>query len=169
MLEPPRSEPLKVHSQGGSDGRQAEPMPYGFCGTTFFGATSPRCTEMKTHPVSIFESKRPKPDGSINWKCLSATFRRLRTQSALSGSKIKPPALPEVYDYYEHVIRDDAEWNRAHEYIVYNPERWGEDAENPNNKPEEGRDSGPGLGTKFCGRSSVGRQREEDRHGGCLC
>jgi len=40
-------------------------------------------------------------------------------------------------NYYEHVIRDDAEWNLVHEYIVYNPERWGEDEENPCRKTIE--------------------------------
>jgi REP element-mobilizing transposase RayT len=40
-------------------------------------------------------------------------------------------------NYFEHIIRDDAEGNLVHEYIVYNPERWGEDEENPYRKAEE--------------------------------
>jgi len=40
-------------------------------------------------------------------------------------------------NYFEHVIRDDAEWNLVREYIVHNPERWGEDEENPYRKAEE--------------------------------
>jgi REP element-mobilizing transposase RayT len=40
-------------------------------------------------------------------------------------------------NYYEHVIRDDAEWNLVREYIVYNPSRWDEDWENPFRQTEE--------------------------------
>lgn len=34
-------------------------------------------------------------------------------------------------DYYEHVIRDENEWNRVREYIAANPARWAEDVNNP--------------------------------------
>jgi hypothetical protein len=34
-------------------------------------------------------------------------------------------------NYYEHIIRDDAEWQKIHDYILANPARWGEDRENP--------------------------------------
>ena len=40
-------------------------------------------------------------------------------------------------NYYEHVIRDDAEWNLVREYIAYNPSRWDEDWENPFRQTEE--------------------------------
>ena len=35
-------------------------------------------------------------------------------------------------NYYEHVIRDDEEWNQVREYIAGNPMQWEMDAENPN-------------------------------------
>ena len=35
-------------------------------------------------------------------------------------------------NYYEHVVRDEAELQRVREYIVNNPTRWAEDEENPN-------------------------------------
>ncbi len=35
-------------------------------------------------------------------------------------------------NYYEHVIRDDDEWNRVREYIASNPTQWEKDTENPN-------------------------------------
>lgn len=35
-------------------------------------------------------------------------------------------------NYYERVIRNDEEWNRAREYIAANPMQWETDAENPN-------------------------------------
>ncbi len=36
-------------------------------------------------------------------------------------------------NYYEHVIRDDKDWDRIHRYIECNPATWAEDAENPQN------------------------------------
>lgn len=35
-------------------------------------------------------------------------------------------------NYYEHVIRNESEWNRLRQYIVDNPVRWDIDRENPN-------------------------------------
>jgi REP element-mobilizing transposase RayT len=34
-------------------------------------------------------------------------------------------------NYFERVIRDEAEMNRVREYIIGNPARWLEDEENP--------------------------------------
>lgn len=35
-------------------------------------------------------------------------------------------------NYFEHVIRNEAELNQVREYIVANPARWAEDSNNPN-------------------------------------
>jgi putative transposase len=37
------------------------------------------------------------------------------------------------HNYYEHIIRNDAEWNRIHLYIEANRVNWTEDLENPVN------------------------------------
>jgi putative transposase len=34
-------------------------------------------------------------------------------------------------NYYEHIIRNDRDWNRIRAYIRENPERWDQDEENP--------------------------------------
>lgn len=34
-------------------------------------------------------------------------------------------------NYYEHVIRNDDEWNRIREYVAANPANWDRDEENP--------------------------------------
>jgi len=34
-------------------------------------------------------------------------------------------------NYYEHVIRDDEDYNRIAEYVTYNPQRWMEDSLHP--------------------------------------
>jgi len=36
-------------------------------------------------------------------------------------------------NYYEHIIRNDAELNRIRQYIIENPLKWNMDSENPNN------------------------------------
>ena len=38
-------------------------------------------------------------------------------------------------NYYEHIIRNDAEWDRVRGYIASNPMRWEMDRENPNATP----------------------------------
>jgi len=35
-------------------------------------------------------------------------------------------------NYYEHIIRDEREWENIHRYIESNPSMWAEDEENPN-------------------------------------
>ena len=35
-------------------------------------------------------------------------------------------------NYYEHILRDEIDYKRVYEYILYNPLRWGDDEENPN-------------------------------------
>jgi REP element-mobilizing transposase RayT len=37
-------------------------------------------------------------------------------------------------NYYEHIIRNENELNSIREYIRYNPLKWDEDEENPDNK-----------------------------------
>jgi REP element-mobilizing transposase RayT len=35
-------------------------------------------------------------------------------------------------NYYEHIIRNEREWDNIHRYIESNPSMWAEDEENPN-------------------------------------
>jgi putative transposase len=37
-------------------------------------------------------------------------------------------------NYFDHIIRDEDEFNRIHLYIQANPENWSKDDENPQNK-----------------------------------
>ena len=37
-------------------------------------------------------------------------------------------------NYYEHIIRDEREWNNIHLYIENNPTNWTDDEENPSRK-----------------------------------
>ena len=36
-------------------------------------------------------------------------------------------------NYFERVIRDEDELNRIREYIIYNPIKWADDEDNPQN------------------------------------
>ena len=38
-------------------------------------------------------------------------------------------------NYYEHVVRDEADLNRIRDYIQSNPANWDKDEENPNRQP----------------------------------
>jgi REP element-mobilizing transposase RayT len=33
--------------------------------------------------------------------------------------------------YYEHIVRDDDEWNHIRRYVEQNPEKWDLDRNNP--------------------------------------
>jgi REP element-mobilizing transposase RayT len=39
-------------------------------------------------------------------------------------------------NYYEHIIRNGESLNRIREYIIYNPQRWAFDRENPAGRPD---------------------------------
>jgi REP element-mobilizing transposase RayT len=57
----------------------------------------------------------------------SATTRRINTQHGTPGAPLWQR------NYYEHVIRDDADWDRIRAYIDVNTMNWEEDEENPRN------------------------------------
>jgi REP element-mobilizing transposase RayT len=38
-------------------------------------------------------------------------------------------------NYYEHIIRNEMEWNNIRKYILTNPKKWETDQENPNAQP----------------------------------
>ena len=49
----------------------------------------------------------------------------------INESRNTPGALVWQRNYYEHIIRDDADYNRIAEYVVNNPKRWLEDSLHP--------------------------------------
>lgn len=58
----------------------------------------------------------------------------VRAFKAMSTRLIHRAGLVEFgwqQNYYEHVVRSEAELNRIREYIQYNPQKWEEDEENP--------------------------------------
>ncbi|MCE5252431.1 transposase [bacterium] len=62
-------------------------------------------------------------------------FKTMTTKRYADGMKLMgwPPFHGRLWqrNYYEHIIRDETEWNRIREYIETNPARWEMDRENP--------------------------------------
>jgi REP element-mobilizing transposase RayT len=61
--------------------------------------------------------------GAIVASFKSAVTRRIGRERKIMGVWQR--------NYYEHIIRDEKEWDRIHRYIECNPSRWAEDDQNP--------------------------------------
>ena len=78
-------------------------------------------------------------------------FKTLTTKRYIDGVKQRawPPFPGKLWqrNYYEHIIRDETDLNGIRRYIVDNPARWMEDAENPEGlKPAPTDDAGTEQG-----------------------
>lgn len=58
---------------------------------------------------------------------------KMQTAKAINQSRATPGLPVWQRNYYEHVIRDEADYGRIAEYIADNPRRWNEDALHPDN------------------------------------
>ena len=75
----------------------------------------------KTHPRGF----KPGSLGAIVGSYKSAATKRI------NEIEKSPGAVVWQRNYYEHIIRDDTEWNNIHLYIETNPINWTDDEENP--------------------------------------
>ncbi len=73
------------------------------------------------------EETRRKPLGRLIGAFKTVSTKRLNLSRDTSGLPVWQR------NYYERVIRDEAELGRMREYIVANPRLWAEDEENPDN------------------------------------
>ncbi len=71
------------------------------------------------HPI------KPGSIGAIVLSLKSAVTKRIHE---LDKATITPVWQR---NYYEHIIRNEQEWNNIHLYIETNPMNWTEDQENP--------------------------------------
>jgi len=63
---------------------------------------------------------------------LGEVVRRFKARCSVEYRKLSGTAGPLWQrNYYEHVVRSDADLTRVSEYIADNPRRWDEDDENP--------------------------------------
>lgn len=72
-------------------------------------------------------SRQPKSLGSLVAGFKSATTRRINQLRSTPGTPVWQR------NYYERVIRNEREMDATRQYIVDNPAKWAEDAENPRN------------------------------------
>jgi len=95
-------------------------------------------------PVSSIgaASSAPTPvigaaSGAPTKPTLGQIIRAFKSISAIQGNRILSRSGRPLWqrNYYEHVIRNDDELQRAHEYIVNNPMKWEFDRENPHRNP----------------------------------
>ena len=72
-------------------------------------------------------SRQPKSLGSLVAGFKSATTKRINQLRGTPGTPVWQR------NYYERVIRNEREMDATRQYIVDNPAKWAEDAENPGN------------------------------------
>ncbi len=73
--------------------------------------------------------RKPRSLGSFIAGYKSVTTKRINQIRGFTGHSIWQR------NYYEHVIRNDADLKQIRKYIVRNPANWSTDEENPINKP----------------------------------
>ncbi len=68
---------------------------------------------------------------------LGDVMRAFKSLSALSVNRLVGRSGQPLWqrNYFEHVVRDEADLDRARRYIEANPQRWAEDEENPAKAP----------------------------------
>ncbi|MCX5971911.1 MAG: transposase [Coprothermobacterota bacterium] len=101
---------------------------HGIIMITDVGAThaSPLHSPMPTIP----NGPKPRSIGAIIGSYKSGVSKRINGTCATLGKTVWQR------NYYEHVIRNEAELDLIRQYIESNPARWAEDRENPNGKKE---------------------------------
>ena len=98
-------------------------MPNHFHGIVFIQGRGDR-------PVALTED-RPGPKSKSVGSFL-AGFKSIATKR-VNEIRQSPGAPVWQRNYYEHIIRDESEYNRIREYIINNPANWHDDENNPEN------------------------------------
>jgi len=79
----------------------------------------------------------PRNPAPTKRHALPEIIRGLKTFSARRINEIRQSPGISVWqrNYYEHVIRSEADYTRIAEYVIANPRRWSEDSLHPDNAP----------------------------------
>lgn len=82
---------------------------------------------------SVVPCAAPLRGFAVDSGSLPAIVRAFKsnTTKRVNALRLTPGVPVWQRNYYEHVIRDDRDLERAREYIIDNPRRWGEDRHNP--------------------------------------
>lgn len=77
--------------------------------------------------------KPPRTTAPTTRHGLPEIVRAFKTFSArrINAMRATPGTSVWQRNYYEHIIRDDAAFDRIRQYIIENPARWADDPENP--------------------------------------
>ena len=86
---------------------------------------------------------------SVRRHGVSEIVRAFKTFSAREINEMRASTGTPVWQrgFYDHVIRDNGELDRVRTYVMDNPRKWSEDADNPANWGGRGRVSNPPLRT----------------------
>jgi hypothetical protein len=97
------------------------------------GARGATTTTTTTDPATTGATTRVAPTAGIG--DIVGAFKSITTYEYARGVQTSgwPPFPGRLWqrNYYEHVIRDDADLDRIRQYIDDNPARWAEDPDNP--------------------------------------
>ena len=77
------------------------------------------------------DAVRPRVVGKRSLAAMVRTFKSVATQR-INAVRCTPGAAVWQRNYYEHIVRSEAELHRIREYIANNPAKWQLDRENPN-------------------------------------
>ncbi len=79
---------------------------------------------------------RTAPTQGPEVKPLGRLIGAFKTTSTKRINKIRGTSAERFWqrNYYEHIVRNEADWNRIHQYIATNPQSWSQDSENPNSR-----------------------------------
>ena len=124
-------------------------QPVGAYGNTPHGNTPHSNTPHSNTPHSHAPMRSPS-------KTLGAMVRGFKSSATKHINTIrKTPGAPVWQrNYFEHIIRDDADYNRISEYIAGNAQRWIEDQLHPDYKSKKPNTTG--IDTETVGITGVG-------------
>ena len=95
------------------------------------------CPRPDTHPDTSQGEHIGSPLQRLPLPTVVQWFKTMTTNEYIRGVKQHdwPSFSAKLWqrNYFERVIRDEDELNRIREYIIYNPVKWAEDEDNPNN------------------------------------
>jgi putative transposase len=72
-------------------------------------------------PIPGQNGTKPGSVGAVVQNFKSVTSRKINQLRRTPGAPVW------LRNYYEHIIRNEEDWQRIHDYILSNPSRWRED------------------------------------------
>lgn len=87
------------------------------------------------HGIIVISASRGGSRTAPSPKPLGGLIGAFKTVSTKRINQLRGTPRHPVWqrNYYEHVIRNEAELDRVRQYVLVNPEKWQEDTENPEN------------------------------------